>query len=407
MTRVYWHMGQALLPEHFYAQEESLRAEAALRFGLLGLPSWGLGRLEWDRFLLPTGTLTIKGLSLVFESGTVLDIPGNAPPVSLDLKETGLRRASIYVQLKSGYDIVDHHAPGHQDEGIQRILQRVRLSTSASDAEQSFLLAEVECSASDVWSFRREYVPPLLVVRPGLLFDSEIERMEHIVKAFRYQLRQEIQENHLSGETQLLAKQALRSLLHFHAQLVDLGNQITPHPQQLFTALRALYIDACVLRDAPLDALDLAYDHTELAAGFDALLKPLELMAERGGPAIPYVEFQRREGQLYCDMDRNVRRARDVFLLLQKPHVGAKMDLSRVKLASPSRLSVVHERSLTGIPFTRIERPPFAQTLSSTVDIYAVSRGQEWDAAVGEGRIALFDVPQLEDSRLYLYCRVD
>jgi type VI secretion system protein ImpJ len=112
MTRVFWHMGQALLPEHFYAQEEALRAESALRFNLLGLPAWGLGHIEWDRFLLPTGTLQVKELSLVFESGTVLDIPGNAAPVSLDLKETGNSRVPIYIQLQSGPEIIDQPVNG-------------------------------------------------------------------------------------------------------------------------------------------------------------------------------------------------------------------------------------------------------------------------------------------------------
>jgi type VI secretion system protein ImpJ len=68
-------------------------------------------------------------------------------------------------------------------------------------------------------------------------------------------------------------------------------------------------------------------------------------------------------------------------------------------------LHVVHERALTGISFNRVERPPFAQSLSSAVEIYALSRGQEWDYAVAEGRIVLFDIPALERCRLYLYSR--
>jgi len=55
-------MGQALLPEHFYAQEESLRAEASLRFSLLPEPSWGLGWLAFDEFLLSKGVLSIREL---------------------------------------------------------------------------------------------------------------------------------------------------------------------------------------------------------------------------------------------------------------------------------------------------------------------------------------------------------
>jgi type VI secretion system protein ImpJ len=407
MTRVFWHMGQALLPEHFYAQEQSLRSEMALRFEMLGLPSWGLGKFEWDRFLLQTGTVQVRELSVVLESGTVIDIPGNAAPVVLDLTETGRSQTPVYLQLQSGFDIVESKPGSPEEEGIRRILQRVQLSTTQTSAEQTFQLAEAECGADGVWSFSSKYVPPLLNVRHGLLFDSPLERMDQLINALRHLLKQELQENHLSGETQMLAKQALRSMFQLHATLVDLGGQVSPHPHSLFVALRNLYIDTCVLRDAPLDAIDLAYDHTEIAACFDALLTPLEAMTARGRPAVPYVEFVRREGQLCCDIDKNIKRAKDVFLLIQKPQVSSKIELNRVKLSSPTRLHAVYERALTGIPITRIERPPFAQTLSSTVEIYSVSRGQEWDYAVSEGHIVLFDVPQLEGCRLYLYCRVE
>jgi type VI secretion system protein ImpJ len=407
MTRVFWHMGQALLPEHFYAQETSLRSETALRFEMSGAPSWGLGKFEWDKYLLPQGRLEVRELSVVLESGTIIDIPGNAAPISLDLPKSGRSRTPIYLQLQSDFEIVESKPGSATEEGIRRILQKVELTTEQTTADERFELAHVERGANDVWSFSAEYIPPLLNVRHGLLFDKPLERMDHLVKALRHLLKQELQENHLSGETQLLAKQALRTMFQLHAALVDIGGQITPHPHSLFVALRNLYIDTCVLRDAPLDAIDLAYDHTELAAGFDALLSPLEAITSRGRPEVPYIEFVRREGQLCCDIDKNIKRAKDVFLLLQKPQVSSKIDLGKVKFSSPTRLNAVYERALTGIPVTRIERPPFAQTLSSTVDIYAVSRGQEWDYAVGEGHIVLFDVPQLEGCRLYLYCRTE
>ncbi|HET9953277.1 MAG TPA: hypothetical protein VFQ61_02170, partial [Polyangiaceae bacterium] len=133
----------------------------------------------------------------------------------------------------------------------------------------------------------------------------------------------------------------------------------------------------------------------------------IELLLERGRPEVPYVEFARKEGLLYCDIDKNVKRAKHVFLLIQKPSVAAKVELSRTKLSSPSRLHAVHERSLTGIPISRIERPPFAQSLSSAVEIYGLSYGQEWDFAVSEGRVVMFDSPVLDGCRVYLYSRVE
>lgn len=398
-------MGQALLPEHFFAQEESLRAEAALRFSMLSAPSWGLGKLSWDSFQLAAGVLSIREMALVFESGTVLAVPGNASPVLLDLNTTGRTRTPVFVQLHSGFDIVETEPGDPGEEGIQRILQKISLSASQSSAEQTFQLAEVEHAADGTWAFCEDYVPPLLRVRRNLFFDDPLARMDGVARALAAMLKEEIQVNHLSGETQVLAKQTLRSLFSLQATLTDLDGQVQPHPYELFQALRALYIDACVLRNASPDALAKPYDHRAIAASFAAMLDPLERMVARGRPAVPYVELTRKDGLLSCALDHDVRRAKDVFLLVQKPQVAARVDLSRVKLSSPSRIHAVHERALSGIPFTRVERPPFAATLSSAVEIYVLQRGQEWDHAVGEGRVVLFDVPQIEGCRLYLYCR--
>jgi len=405
MTRVFWHMGQALLPGHFYAQEESLRAESTLRFGMQPAPPWGLGRLEWDKFQLTHGALQINQLSLVFESGAVLDIPGNAAPVFLDLNSSGASRVPVFVQLQSGFEIVESHPGDPKEDSIQRVLQKVELSCTQSSAEERFKLAEVERSANGKWSFLDSYVPPLLRVQRDLLFDGPLVRMGKVVKGLCQLLKEELQENHLSGETQLLAKQALRSTFLFHTALVDLDAHVSPHPYQLFVALRTLYLDLSVLRNAQLDAIDEVYDHQALASSFGAFLEPIEKMLLRGSPDVPYVEFTRKDGQLCCDFDRKVKRAKDIYLLIQKPEVTSQLELGTVKLSSPARIGLVHERALTGIPFARVDRPPFAITLASTVEICAISRGQEWDYAVAEGRLVLFDSPQLAGCRLYLHAR--
>ncbi|HVZ37360.1 MAG TPA: type VI secretion system baseplate subunit TssK, partial [Polyangiaceae bacterium] len=100
-----------------------------------------------------------------------------------------------------------------------------------------------------------------------------------------------------------------------------------------------------------------------------------------------------------------LRRAKDVYFLVQKPSVSAQLDLRRVKLASESRIQAVHQRALRGIPFERLDSPPFVHGLASTVEFYALRPGEEWDYAVSEGKLVLFEAPQLQGCRLYLYWR--
>jgi type VI secretion system protein ImpJ len=295
------------------------------------------------------------------------------------------------------------------EEGIERIVQKIELSTSpySESAAQSFKLAELEAAADGTWSLHPGYVPPLMQIGTSPFFDPYLDRMNAIARTLRQVLMGEIQENYLAADNQVAAKQCLRGLFAFHAMLVDLGGEIHHHPYALFAALRALYLEVCVFRDVQPTAMEKSYSHEDIAGSFDGLLAGIEEQVQINKQKIPYTEFVRREGMLISTLAKDVKRAKEVFLLVQKPQVSTTLDLSRVKLASESRIHTVYERALRGIPYHRLDNPPFHHGLSATVEFFAIAPGQEWDYALREGKIVLFDAPQLQGARLYLYWRVE
>ncbi|EYF05024.1 Hypothetical protein CAP_3614 [Chondromyces apiculatus DSM 436] len=409
-ARVHWHMGQALLPEHFYAQEKSLREEVALRLRLSPAPSWGLGTLEIDGFQLQKGIVSIQEMSLVLPSGTIVDIPGNTAPATLNLNTTGASSALVYVHLQSGYDVVALGAGDAGEEGIERIVQRVELSSqpTSETAAQTFKLASFACSPEGLWTLRTDFLPALVCVgRSAPLFEEQRRRMRAIARALRQALLDEVTQNHLAADGQSAAKQALRGVFAFMELLDDVEQGIAPHPYEVFRALRSLHTDVCVARGIDPTEIAARYQHEELAECLEVLLGALEEQAQIGRPSVPYVAFTQREGMLECALGPEIKRARDVFLLVQKPQVSTKLELGAVKLASPTRLHTAYERALKGIPFARVDSPPFQQGFSSHVEIFALSPGQEWDYAIREGKVVLFDAPQLAGSRLYLYWRTE
>lgn len=407
-ARVHWQMGQALLPEHFYAQEQSLREEIALRSRMDAAPSWGLGTLEWDTFQLLKGIVSIQEMTLLLQSGTLVDIPGNTAPAFFNLNSAGAARTPLYVHLQSGFDTVAVRQ-GPDEEGIERVMQRIELSTApySESAAQSFKLAEFEVGADGSWSLTAAYLPPMLRLGSSPFFEPYLARMSGAVRMLRQMLTDEIQENHLAAESQTAAKQCLRGLFGFQALLVDLGAGVNHHPYTLFAALRSLYIDVCILRDLPPSEIDRPYAHEDLGVSFGTLLEKVEEHALVQRQKIPYTEFVRRDGMLVGELGNDMRRAREVFFLVQKPQVSSPVDLARVKLAAESRIQTVYERALRGIPYQRMDNPPFVHGMAATVDFYAITPGQEWDYALREGKIVLFDAPQLQGSRLYLYWRTE
>ncbi len=229
-ARVHWHMGQALLPEHFYAQEKSLREEVALRLRLSPVPSWGLGTLELDGFQLQKGILSVQEMTLVLPSGSIIDIPGNTAPATLNLNATGTSVAPVYVHLESGFNVMTQGAGEAGEEGIERIVQKVTLSSNATSetAAQSFKLALFECDPEGLWKLRPDFLPPLVCVgRSAPLFEEQRKRMRAIARTLRQTLLDEMEHNHLAGDSQSAAKQALRGVFSFGALLDDI-DQASP-----------------------------------------------------------------------------------------------------------------------------------------------------------------------------------
>jgi type VI secretion system protein ImpJ len=409
-SRVYWHMGQALLPDHFYTQEQSLREEFHLRLRLLKAPFWGVGSLQWDGFQLLKGIVSLQELSLVLPSGTLIDIPGNAMPTVLNLNASGVR-ATVYLHLLGDFRQGGAGSRGGQEEGVERILHKIELSTDDTSraGAQSFKLAEFECSPDKVWSVKETYIPPVLQIeRESPFFAGPLRRMHALVQSMQQTLRSEAQEDHLAAATAASGRIALHGLYALLALLVDLDHGVSPHPYELFSALRTFYIDLCIHEGViPGKVTEIPYKHDDLAGCFTALLERLEEQAQLSSREIPYKEFVRREGLLVCDLPKEIRSAKNVFFLVQKPQVSTKIDLARVKLASESRIHAVYERSLRGIPYQAMEWVPFQHGLSAGVEFYSISPGPEWDHAIREGNVVLFDSAQFQQARFYLYWRLD
>jgi type VI secretion system protein ImpJ len=281
------------------------------------------------------------------------------------------------------------------------------LSTNATSdtGAQSFKIAEFDCRPDGVWVLNPGFIPPLLLIGTSPFFESIRLRMDSMLRTLRQALLSEVQENYLAASSNAAGRIALRGLFSLQALLVDLKSGVRIHPYELFSALRSLYIDVCVHRDVLPGEIEKPYRHDDIAGSFEVILERLEEQAQISRQSIPYTEFARKDGLLRCELGKDIRRAKDVFLLVQKPQVTGKIDLARVKLASESRIDLVYERSLRGIPFQSLENPPFQHGLANTVDFYSITPGQEWDYAVREGTVVFFDAPALTGCRFYLYWR--
>lgn len=411
LARVRWEMGQTLLPEHLVAQEESLVADSTRRFHALGLPSHGIVRLKWNGVLLAEGVLSVQVMTVIMPSGALLDVHGNAVISPFNLNVSGSALVAVYCHVLNtplNEEEAREASPDGDDRDIPRVLRRLVLSAqqTQADALETIKIAEFEKSPDGVWELAGSYIPPLLQVGTSPFLRAELEDLQNVMDVFHRKVTQEIAVSYLSGDSISNAKECLKGMLAMQRFIANCFSQVHPHPYHAYEALKRLYTDVCFYRDASPEYITEPYDHDRLACCFKKILEPLKQQIHLYERKTPYLPFERQSGICSLMLPADLREAKEVYYLVQKSHVGAKVAIESVKMASMSRLPVIHRLALLGVPVSRIDRPPFQHRFGPEVDFYRVVEGEEWDHALRELTVAFYDSPQFQDARFYLYWRM-
>lgn len=377
-----------------------------------GLPFYGIADLTWDELQLQNGIISIESMLAFLRSGEIVDVPGNTePPASFSLAEVaGESRINLNLLLESGPVIVGSDRVGEDDEeGIERSVQQVTISpeTYSNTAVASLPFGAFVRNTDESWQLAQDVLPPLVRVNGSPFFGGTIDRMVTATEQFEELLRDDLHENFLSSETQLSAREALRGLYEFRGTLDDLSSgAVDFHPYTMYRELRRFYVDACIYRESP-PATGMTYDHADLYTTFDRILTATTNHLDVTRRERPYTPFEADGGLLSCTLSDSVKRARDVFWIIERPSLSASLDLTGVKLASRARLPVVHTHALSGVPFQLVANPPFRHGFSSQVEFYTLNPGLEWDHAVTEGTLAFSPPPTLKGLRTFLFWRND
>lgn len=403
-------MGQALLPAHLRVLEESMQADSALRFSLLEAPSYGLYRLRWNETLLVEGILSLEEMTLVLSSGLLLDLKGNAQVAPLNLNISGTTLVPVYLHVRSFAEKNGEHDAGPQTikyDNVSCWLWSLELSTEQEnpDTRESFRLAEFEKQPDSSWRLSSRYIPPLARLGSVPFLKEELTGLSHKIDAYHYQLTQEIAAIYLSGEDLVNAKQCLKSVVQMQRFLVNLFAQISPHPYTVYEQLKLFYIDLCFYHNNTPQFATAAYRHEQLVEVFRETLGPLNDQLKLSQLRSPYLPFTVSGGIVRAGLPESIREAKEIYLLVQKGGVNKAVSLDGFKISAITRLSIVHKFYLQGIPFKRMERPPFQNSFGPEVEVYQISQGEEWDHALEELALGFYVDPKFTDENFFLYWR--
>lgn len=402
-------MGQALLPGHLRALEESLLADSALRFSRQEAPGYGLYRLRWNETLLAEGVLSLEEMTLVLFSGLLVELKANAQtaPLNLNIPGTTLLQVYVHVRCRPEDGGERDEQPTVKRDNVNCWLWSLELSAEQEnpDTLESFHLADFEKQPDGLWRLSTRYIPPLVCLGSVPFLKEELTGIANRLEAYQYQLTQEIAAIYLSGTHLVSAKQCLKSVVQMQRFIANLFGQISPHPYTVYEKLKHFYVELCFYHNTPPQFATAPYRHEQLADVFRETFGPLYDELQLSQMRSPYLPFTVSGGLVQVKLPDSVREAKQIYLLVQKGGVTKNLVLDGLKIAAVSRIPIVHKFYLQGVPYKHMARPPFQNSFGPEVEVYQLSLGDEWDYALDELALGFYEDPKFAEEKFFLYWR--
>jgi type VI secretion system protein ImpJ len=402
--RVLWTVGQTLLPDHLRRLEDSILSHTAVRSALTELPAYGFSRIKFGNALGSDGLLTIESGVIIMRSGSLLSIGENATVNTINLNAAGKTKQKIFIHLLPP----ERLRPGTELlQSTELPVWKWRLILSSDEEIEGTLeylpVAEFECDINGYWSIDEDFVPPLLLVgTPGFL-RNDIDKLAKNLEKYKKSLVETLADLQLSGENLIRARRALievRFFLHF---LLNLCSEVPMHPYELVTRLERLQLEIAAYQNQEPLEVGRIYQHMNLKA---CLLNPLRavlIMLERDRESIPMAEFKLTGGVYQVDLSDACANATNWFVLIQKPSTEFQVTLAGVKIASATRLPIVHKYFLQGVTTRRIDRPLFQHYFGPEVEIWEIQKSDEWVEALNERSLAFLSEQRFSEVKCFLY----
>ncbi len=408
LKRVFWQVGQPLLPRHLVSQEDSLLAHSSLYFKYVGLPFYGIGGLRWDDTLLTQGILSISKLTLIFPSGQLVDVPGNATINSLDINRIGKTRVTVFLHLlSSAGEQEEYLGSGSEYDKIVFSVSQLELSVESNshNVVAVMKLAEFEKDLENRWSLCEEYIPPLLNIEDNPFLARVVMDLKTRLDQFQGALELESATGQSFEGHTLETKLCLLEIAKMRRLLANINQHVASHPYFLYNAFSEYLDTISIMYNDKTNFKILPYQHDKLGPLFAKLVEALKL-DEVGDQNISRMPFEKRDHCYVSDkLPFELNDAKEVYLILQKVEQVGNPNVEGVKLAAYSRLMNTIIFGVQGIALIRLERAPFNHSFSKRANIYSVERDVEWSHALKEGRLAFNFKDDVKDLQAFLYWR--
>jgi predicted component of type VI protein secretion system len=435
LAPVLWQMGQTLLPDHLFAQEDALAGEARLRFQAQGLPSFGVAKLEWDTYLLAQGTLAIENLRIFTRQQCLLvDYPGNTLLISQPLTFVNSARAQVYyfifqeqattnnTAMNSSANSVDYSAvrntaPNSLAKRLFKLVlaQQARLPEQYENLLSSHTLidqgklAEFDQATNKRWALSERYIPPLLQIGTSEFLRRPLQQLSallsrYLTETYKICKQQELPEMR-HYEMKQCASSVSQSLQYLanHIGNEKVGGEIYLHPYFLYEHLQKLNRELALL-SGEWAALNIQnYRHNDLQGIFKTLFRNIIAHLKHHSRNNQSFELHLKDGCYRAQLPSTLSKNDKLFLIINCDQQPSLPDTSLPRMSSHKRVGTLHSYSLSGVALSAVKHSAINHYFGEKTQCFQLMPSTELAYIQRDHSLAFLAQPEFSNYSFYLF----
>lgn len=420
---VHWKMGQTLLPEHLIAQEYALTADTYLRHRSSGLPCYGIGRLEWDKYLLAKGNLSFKAFRLFTHANTLLvDYPGNADIVSLPLEFSGTSRVEVHYFVLQGQQL----SGGGQnyntnDESITRRLYKIILSLQPTLNEdykdicsqhkviEHGKLAEFVEDNIGGWKLSERFIPPLIQIGVSEFLIGPLKQLNVLLNRYLKETLSLYQKQQLPDIRLFEIKHCINALyesqqfLANHIGYPQQQAELQLHPYFLYEQLQKLHRQLSLLSGewSPLPLKN--YQHSNLHGTFKILFANVISRLRLHSRKSQSFKLHLKDGKYQTLLPDIATKQDKLYLVINCDQQPSMADEALPCISSHKRISTLFHYSLSGVGLIPVKHKALTHYFGESTQCFQLEEGEELDHIIQESSLAFLAQPEFEHYSFFLF----